>query len=90
MLYIFKKIEENLTKIIKEVEDKGKIQMKPLDMKNIVSEMENKLDGIIADAEDWWLEETEIETKQGEVQRQKKMNRIPFVYGLILSRLTYM
>lgn len=90
MLYIFKKIEENLTKIIKEVEDKGKIQMKPLDMKNIVSEMENTLDGIKADAEDWWLEETEIETKQGEVQRQKKMNRIPFVYGLILSRLTYM
>ena len=72
------------------MEDKGKIQMKPLDMKNIVSEMENTLDGIKADAEDWWLEETEIETKQGEVQRQKKMNRIPFVYGLILSRLTYM
>ena len=53
MLYIFKKIEENLTKIIREVEDKGKIQMKPLDMKNIVSERENTLDGIKADAEDW-------------------------------------
>lgn len=34
--------------------------------------MENTLDGIKADAEDWWLGETEIETKQGEVQRPKK------------------
>ena len=70
------------------MEDKGKIQTKPLDMKNIVSEMENTLDGIKADAEDWWLGETEIETKQGEVQRPKKMNRTPFVYGMIISRLT--
>lgn len=52
LLYVFKKIEENMTMIIREVDDIRNIQMKLLDMKSTISEMENTLDEIKEDAEE--------------------------------------